>query len=131
MTLKDKLKVVRHWERAAELDWSTSEVLFKNRKYIPALFYCHLCLEKILKAHVVKLVGDHAPHTHNLPYLAGKTDLQFSKVDLEFLDLASDFNIGTRYPEDIDLLYQKMNKEFAKETLKEAKRLYTWLKNLL
>lgn len=131
MTSQEKEKLVCYWIRGSDDDWSTTQVLFKSKKYVPCLFFCHLCLEKILKAHAVKETGGHAPFTHNLSYLAGKTSIPFEKPDLVFLEAASEFNIGTRYPEDISKLYRKFNKNFAKQNLDQTGRLRKWIKSQL
>lgn len=131
MHLQEKDKLIDYWFEGSDHDWSTAKVLFRNRKYVPCLFFCHLCLEKILKAHVVKETEEHAPFTHNLSYLAGKTNLPFEKSDIIFLEAASEFNIGTRYPEDISKLYRKFNKNFAKQNLDQAERLRKWIKSRL
>ena len=45
---------IQHWVKTAELDWTTAEDLLKLKRFLHALFFFHLVLGKLLKAHWVK-----------------------------------------------------------------------------
>ncbi|NJM94308.1 MAG: HEPN domain-containing protein, partial [Cytophagales bacterium] len=63
-------KQIQYWIDGAATDISTAELLIKERRWLPGLFFCHLAVEKALKAHYVKSLGAMAPKTHNLIYLS-------------------------------------------------------------
>ncbi len=46
-----KQEHINYWVTAAENDWGTVQNIFKATEYIYALFFAHLVLEKLLKAH--------------------------------------------------------------------------------
>jgi len=51
----DEAKQVDYWRRGAWEDMMAAGMLVKKRRYRHGLFFGHLSLEKILKAHVVKV----------------------------------------------------------------------------
>ncbi len=50
----DIKKQIEYWKNGAINDIDTAELLINNGKYLHGLFFCHLVIEKIIKAHVVK-----------------------------------------------------------------------------
>lgn len=131
MTTKDIKKIVKYWLEAAEHDFDMANSLFRTGKYDYCLFLCHLSLEKILKALVVNVTKEHAPFTHNLLYLAGKTGAQLSKSQIEFLDQVNEFNIEARYPEDLKAFYKKVDRLYAKKYLDKSKETWKWFRQKL
>ena len=63
-------KTIAYWLESADYDMGVAESLLEKEKFHYALFFGHLCLEKLLKALYVKTTSDHAPVTHSLPLLA-------------------------------------------------------------
>ncbi|MDP3912351.1 MAG: HEPN domain-containing protein [Bacteroidota bacterium] len=47
-------KQIEYWQKTAESDVETASILISSGKLIEGLFFCHLCIEKIIKALVVK-----------------------------------------------------------------------------
>ena len=74
--------------------------MYQSKWFPYALFFVHLSLEKFLKAILVHQNKNHAPHTHNLAYLAGKIDSEFQKEQIELLEEMNEFNLESRYPND-------------------------------
>ncbi|SLM28772.1 conserved hypothetical protein [Desulfamplus magnetovallimortis] len=70
-------KHILHWKNGAEEDFEVSEHLIKSGKIRHGLFFLHLTLEKILKAHVCRNSGDIAPRMHNLVRLAELSEISF------------------------------------------------------
>lgn len=66
----DLIKHIEYWKRGADSDLDTAELLINGKKYLEGLFFCHLTIEKILKALIVKNTGNIAPKSHNLNYLS-------------------------------------------------------------
>lgn len=63
-------KQVEYWLNGANDDLEVAEILIEKRRFLHGLFFCHLVIEKALKAHVVKVTREIAPKSHNLIYLS-------------------------------------------------------------
>lgn len=131
MTYKDIHELIQYWLKGAEYDWKTAGDLLKSKKYPYCLFMCHLSIEKLLKALVVKETKDHPPFTHNLAYLAGKLSVEFTKEQIILLEEMNDFNLEARYPDEQMEFYRKATREFAQRYKKAAGELREWLKKKL
>ncbi len=69
------------------------------RSYVHALFFMHLVLEKLLKAHWVKNnAGNHPPKMNDLIKLCEQTSLKISKEDIQYLRDMNNFQLEGRYP---------------------------------
>ena len=66
-------KQIDYWVNGAVEDLESAEILIERKRMLHGLFFCHLVIEKILKAHVVKISNEVAPRTHNLMHLLEKT----------------------------------------------------------
>ena len=71
-------KIIEYWSMASKQDFETAEILFKNKKYHHALFFCHLSIEKILKAIIVKTTQGAPPLLHDLVRLVERTSINLS-----------------------------------------------------
>lgn len=88
--------------RLAEIDFRTATMLFEAEPVLagPTCFHCHECLEKLLKALIVRR-GEHPPRTHSLVALLELQDVTLQhdaalREDCTFLDL---FYPASRYPD--------------------------------
>lgn len=124
----DVEKTIGYWLESAAYDLETGKTLLRSKKYPYALFFGHLAVEKVLKALVVKQTGDHAPFTHSLVMLAGKSALEIPETMVDQLAEFMEFHTEARYPDAKMDFYQKCTKEFAQEKFKEIKEVYTWLR---
>jgi len=124
----DIKKQIDYWAKGAEDDLLTSELLIREKRILHGLFFCHLVIEKAIKAHVVKASGEVAPRSHNLIYLSEKTNLVFDNETEIFLGILMKYQLQGRYPDynpDLpDIL--KVN-----EYLEKTKTLLGWLKERL
>lgn len=59
-------KQIAHWRKGSQEDWEVAKDLVERRRVRHGLFFAHLALEKILKAHACKALNDIAPPIHNL-----------------------------------------------------------------
>jgi HEPN domain-containing protein len=124
-------KVVQYWLTTAADDLIAAEHLFQSGDYTHALFFAHLYLEKILKAQVVQVTGEHAPISHNLRYLAEKGGLELSAEQLAFLARVTEYAIKTRYPY-MELQFKRQcTQGFCAAELKEIKELGTWIEKMV
>ena len=66
----DKKQIIEYWVNSASHDWDAVNSLFKTGNYMHSLFFAHLTIEKLLKAHWVKdNEEDYPPRVHNLEFL--------------------------------------------------------------
>lgn len=87
--MENEQKVIKYWFMASKQDFATAEILFKNKKYHHALFFCHLSIEKILKAIIVKATQKVPPLLHDLVRLAERAGINLSeKQKMNSLKLA-------------------------------------------
>lgn len=49
--MKTKEHHIEHWLAQSNDDWEAAELLFAGKKYLHSLFFAHLSLEKVCKAH--------------------------------------------------------------------------------
>lgn len=92
-------KHTSHWQSGAEEDFEVADQLIRSGKIRHGLFFLHLTLEKILKAHACRNSGDIAPRLHNLARLAELSGISFRQEHMDFLADMNPFNIEGRYPE--------------------------------
>ncbi|HBG28132.1 MAG: hypothetical protein A2Y10_06580 [Planctomycetes bacterium GWF2_41_51] len=119
----DILEQIKYWKSGAAEDWQAAEQLVTGNKVRHGLFFAHLSLEKILKAHVCKNTGKIAPKLHNLVRLSEIAGLELSEENIDFLAEMNQFNLEGRYP--VPSLPEISNQE-AKEYLKNTKEVLEW-----
>ena len=92
-------KQIDYWKTSAESNIETAELLINGNKYIEGLFFCHLCIEKIVKALVVKQTKNIPPKLHDLFYLADIAKIEITDEQSEFMQILMQYQIEGRYPE--------------------------------
>jgi HEPN domain-containing protein len=117
-------KQINYWKTGASEEIEIATDLFMRGRTRHGLFFLHLTLEKIIKAHVCKKTGDLAPKDHNLARLIEKTMLPLSEEDRSFLSGMTRFNIEGRYPDSYEELPSSASIEKIR---KESERMYIWL----
>jgi HEPN domain-containing protein len=73
-------KQVAYWRDGAVEDWEIAQELIERGRTRHGLFFVHLSLEKLLKAHVCRHTQDLAPRLHNLVRLAELAALPLSQA---------------------------------------------------
>ena len=115
---------IEYWKNLALLDIETAEILIEKKRLLHGLFFCHLSIEKALKAHYVSCKHKLAPKTHNLIYLADNIDLVLDDSQMQFLGILLKYQLEGRYLEnELD----SPGKEIADDYLKQSKELLKWL----
>ncbi len=121
-------KIIEYWNRPAERDWKAVLDLSTTHNFVHALFFAHLVIEKLLKAHWVKENGPTLPPiTHNLEFLLSQTNLSMPVEDIDELRVINAWNIEGRYQDYKDMLYKLTTKEYTEEKLKIVNRIRKWL----
>ncbi|MEK6552989.1 MAG: HEPN domain-containing protein [Bacteroidota bacterium] len=128
MTLEEQ---IQYWVDIAESDVSVAKELLEKERFIYCLFFGHLFLEKILKAHYVKDTNEVPPKIHDLVKLIRKTKIDYSPELIEFLNRVNDFQIESRYPDYKTQLYKTLDKKYTEENFDKILEVYQWLKSQL
>jgi HEPN domain-containing protein len=92
-------KQVAYWRDGAVEDWEIAQELIERGRTRHGLFFVHLSLEKLLKAHVCRHTQDLAPRLHNLVRLAELAALPLSQAQVDVLAEINAFHIEGRYPD--------------------------------
>ncbi len=121
-------KQIDYWIKGAEDDIVTAELLIREKRTLHGLFFCHLVIEKAIKAHVVKTTGDIAPRSHNLIYLSDNIGLQFDEETSIFLGILMRYQLQGRYPDYNPIL---PDIQTVQAYLEKTKKLMQWLKEKL
>lgn len=130
--MKDKAQHIKYWCDTAKDDWESIGFLFDWKKYVQALFFVHLALEKILKAHWVKNnENNFPPKTHNLIYLYENAGVILSDEDTDFLQMMNTYQIESRYPDYLTQLNRGTSKEQTEEIITLANQIFKCLQEKL
>ncbi len=127
-----KVDHIAYWVETAEQNWKTIPILFDGSCYVEALFWAHLVLEKLLKAHWVKdNIENVPPKTHNLSKLVAQTKIILPDEYLIILAKLNDIQLEGRYPEYKKNIYKIYKKEQTAIVLDQIKEIRICLLNNL
>ena len=115
---------IDYWRKTADSDWTAVEVLFEKEQYLQCLFFAHLVLEKLLKAHWVKdNKDDYPPRIHRLKSLNERTLLDLSEDEINVLDDMEIFQMEGRYPDYHFRIAQLCTQQFTQILLERVEEL--------
>jgi len=126
--LPDIKKQIKYWIGGAVDNIETAGILVEKGKRLEGLFFCHLALEKALKAHVTKATEEVPPKTHNLQRLAELAELDLQETVYIFLGEMMEYLIEGRYPE---INPKVPDKKKASSYFKRSGEIVEWLKEQL
>jgi len=92
------------------------------------MFFAHLSVEKMLKAHVVKRTKKIPPKIHNLERLAQLSGLKIGPWRLDFLRRFEIYQLEGRYP---DTTRAPLDRKTVREDFQKAVEMIKWLKDQL
>lgn len=126
-------KQAEYWFKESLENMDTAKVLYKNNKYLEALFFCHLSIEKMLKAVFVTRNGITPPKIHNLLLLAERSDLkdELNESQLDFLSKVNSYQLEGRYPIDRDLMYHNTSIDNFNTILHQTEVELKWFEQRL
>ena len=129
----NNLDLMNYWIEGSEEDYNVMNVLHNNKKNSYCLFFWHLVIEKLLKALYEKnnKGTPYAPKSHDLLYLAEKTQLKLNERQEDLLDTITRFNMSARYDDYKKEFYLKCTDEYTEQQLKNIEEIRVWLKSLL
>lgn len=115
------------WFRQAQYDLGTAEALFESERYPPVLFFCHLSLEKALKAHYVEKFNDIPEKTHSLVLLVELLELELPQHLIDSLLVINRLGVTGRYPHNLEKMLEQYTKVQTRKILEETKEILIWL----
>lgn len=118
-------KQIDYWINGAEDDIITAQLLIREKRILHGLFFCHLVIEKAIKAYYVKKKCDVAPRSHNLINLSEEAGLEFDDDSQIFLGILMKYQLEGRYP-DYNPILPDLNR--VDGYLNKTKDLLQWLK---
>ena len=127
-----KQQHIDYWINTAEEDWITVGILFDGKRYLHALFWAHLVLEKLAKAHWVKNnEGNTPPKIHNLTTLLKQANVDLGEERMRFLLNYNNFQLSTRYPDYLNKIYKSCTKQIAESQFEQVKEIRKCLLKML
>lgn len=123
-----KKNAIEYWVASSKENYDTAVILLDNRKYSHCLFFCHLSLEKLLKAKIIETQSTAPPPIHDLVRLAKKAKITLTDEKRDLLSEITTFNLEARYDDYRMQFYKKATLSFTKKYLEETKKLIKWLK---
>ena len=121
----DVPKQIEYWRKSSEEDPAAAESLLKEGHLRHCLFFAHLAVEKMLKAHVTKQTKDMPPQMHNLVRLAEIAGLPLSSEQANFLGSFDMYQLEGRYPDSTQV---PVDSETARQKVALAGDILRWLK---
>ena len=120
----DVEKQVDFWKRGSAEDLQAARSLADSDHRRHALFFTHLSLEKMLKAHVTLQTGEVPPRTHNLVRLADIAELPLTSEHQRFLREFGVYQLEGRYPDATQLA---PDRETVRREIAKAEEVLEWL----
>jgi HEPN domain-containing protein len=121
-------KQIEYWQNGSLDDFETANILIKNKRYIHGLFFCHLSIEKIIKAVIVKETCEIPPKSHDLFFLSKKAHLELSDEKQMIFQILMKYQLEGRYPEYLpDIPLNNMVSDYLRQT----NDLLKWFKGML
>ncbi len=128
----NKQEHIEYWIKSASLKWESATILFEKKSFVDCLFYSHLVLEQLLKAHWVKdNEGNMPPKVHNLKFLADQTNLNLTNDQIDFLILMNSYQMESRYADYKFSVYKICTESYTKPLLEKINIIRKWLINQL
>lgn len=112
----DVEKQIEYWQSGSLNDLETAEILIANKKFVHGLFFCHLSIEKILKALLVKHTAEVPPKSHNLVYLQELAKVEVTDEQRVLMSVLMKYQLEGRYPDykpetpSIDIINDYLNR---------------------
>jgi HEPN domain-containing protein len=122
----DVEKEIAYWRNLAlkDLQFASRLIEREEEEMLYCLFFLHLALEKVFKAHIVKQTKQLPPKTHNLLLLAEIGKVSLSEQQTDFCGRINLYNIESRYP---NLFIPSPTLQRAKEYFEQTKEILEWL----
>jgi len=124
----DVRKHIDYWKTSSEEDFAAGQSLLEKGHLRHCLFFAHLAIEKMLKAHVTRQTKDIPPRIHNLIRLAEIAGLKLGPEQERFLREFEVYQLEGRYPDSEQI---SLDLAAAREEISRATEILKWLKKQL
>jgi HEPN domain-containing protein len=124
----DVAKQIDYWRTGGDEDFAAAESLLEKGHLRHSLFFAHLAVEKILKAHVTSRTKDVPPRIHNLIRLTEIAGLKLDVDREQFLREFGAYQLEGRYPDSGQV---PIDSDLTRDELSRAKEMLLWLKKQL
>lgn len=124
----DVQKQIAYWRSGADEDMAAARSLIENKHLRQGLFFAHLAIEKMLKAHVTRRTEDVPPRTHNLARLAEIAELSLSPKQKAFLREFEIYQLEGRYPDAGEI---SLDAQTAMREVSQGEEILRWLNRKL
>lgn len=114
---------IKHLQKESSESYNAALDLYKSKKYNFALFFCHLSVEKIVKACHISKNNVFAQPVHDLLYLIKKSGITVDKNILTQLAEINTFNIRARYDDYKREFYKKATVGYTKKWIEITSNL--------
>ena len=130
--MMSKQEYIDYWINTAEKDWVSVDILFAGKQYLHCLFWAHLVLEKLAKALWVKNHEENIPpKIHNLIVLLRQANVDLGMENMNFLDEYNNFQLSSRYPDYLNMVYKVCTKQFTETQIDKVKEIRKCLLEML
>jgi len=90
------------------------------------MFFCHLALEKTLKAVLQHQTGLLPAQSHDLRTLLARTGLTPPPRLIRFLDRMAGLSVPTRYPGPLSTTRLGFRKDRVERSIQQAEEVFAW-----
>lgn len=96
----------------------------KLKRFLHALFFFHLVLGKLLKAHWLKAnTSDFPPRSHDLEFFYGNSEIELSSEDVDELRALNSWNLEGRYPDYLSKISKQADEKYTLAKYENVKRI--------
>ena len=123
----------KYWLNLCDDDLLTAGVLLNSKRYLHMAFFCHMIVEKALKAVITEKTNDIPPKIHDLQKLAvyGGIFDGLSEDQLALIDKLAPFQIEARYPTYKEKIAAALTKGYCMDILSKTEEFLCWIKSQL
>lgn len=124
---------VEYWLELCDDDLVTAKALLEKERLLHMGFFCHLIVEKALKAILASQIDEPPPKIHNLITLAKRSGIitELSEEQLNLLEQLNPLQIEARYPEHKDKIAETLSIEICANLYCETETFLCWIKQKL
>ena len=124
---------VGYWLDLCDEDLITAKSLLKSKRLLHMGSFCHMIVEKALKAVVADRTNEIPPKIHDLQKLAVRAGVfdDLSSEQLALVDTLTPLQIEARYPEYKEALATTLTAKKCKKILTETEEFLCWIKQRL
>ena len=122
-----------YWPDLCDDDLITAKLLLKSKRLLHMGFFCHMIVEKALKAAVTMETGKIPPKIHDLQKLAVYENVfhDLSSEKLALIDALAPLQIEARYPMYKEAMAATLTVKKCKKILIETEEFLCWIKQRL